>query len=316
MRLSSSTGDFIEHVDTIAQSVEAFKDTKFKYINLEQSGSTPELCSEKDDDWKYFAEECSRAAEYAGVTYAISHAPCLHKAILPALEDRDNETYRRNVKIIRRSIEVCNELKIPRLVIHACPDDSFDKETFFKYNKMFYGEFFDLAEKYNVMLLTENWDNDNTQISTGKQIRELLDEIDHPLLAACWDTAHGNISLNARAISQYQNIIDIGDKLKGLHISDNFGDVHHHTWPFAGRINFDQVMQALMDVKYDGYFNFEASYTLLHHRNIPYHRKPWEHNGELVTSLLDPSIELKKTAVDLLYDIGKYILETYDCFEA
>ena len=49
--------------------------------------------------------------------------------------------------------------------------------------------------------------------------------------------------------------MDIGDKLKGLHISDNFGDSHHHSWPFAGIINFDSVMQGLVDVNYDGIIN-------------------------------------------------------------
>ena len=109
--------------------------------------------------------------------------------------------------------------------------------------------------------------------------------------------------------------MDIGDKLKGLHISDNFGDSHHHSWPFAGRINFDSIMQGLMDVNYDGFFTFEASYTLIHHNNPPYGRTAWSNNGETVTKLLDPPIYLKKQAVDLLYEIGKYILETYGCFE-
>ena len=100
-----------------------------------------------------------------------------------------------------------------------------------------------------------------------------------------------------------------------MHISDNFGDTHHHSWPFAGIINFDQIMQGLLDVHYDGYFTFEASYTLLHHKNIPYHREPWTQNGTATTKLLDPSIRLKQKAVDLLYDIGEHILTTYDCFE-
>ena len=40
-----------------------------------------------------------------------------------------------------------------------------------------------------------------------------------------------------------------------------------------------------------------------------------EHGGKTVTTLLYPPIEIKQQAVDLLYNIGKYILETYDCFE-
>ena len=74
-------------------------------------------------------------------------------------------------------------------------------------------------------------------------------------------------------------------------------------------------MQGLSDVDYDGYFTFEASYTLLHQNNMPYQRWAWDYNGKTVTKLLNPSLDLKKKAVDLLYETGKYILETYDCFE-
>ena len=52
MRLSSSSGDFAEYVDRVEEKVAYFKGTKFKYINLEQSGDTPELRSENYDDWK------------------------------------------------------------------------------------------------------------------------------------------------------------------------------------------------------------------------------------------------------------------------
>ena len=79
MRLSSSSGDFGEYVVRVEQKVEYFKDTKFRYVNLEQSGSTRELFSD-NDDWKNFAERCAKAAEYANVTYVLSHAPCLHRA--------------------------------------------------------------------------------------------------------------------------------------------------------------------------------------------------------------------------------------------
>jgi sugar phosphate isomerase/epimerase len=315
MKLSSSTGDFSFYVKTVSEKVRCFKDTKFRYINLEQCGEIPELFSDADEDWKKFAQECKDAADYAEVTYVISHAPCLHFAIPEALVDSHNVQYRKNVRAIRRSIEVCHALNIPRIVIHACVDPEFDEETFYRYNKMFYEEFFDLAEKYNVMILTENWDNDASLFSTGEKMRKFLDYINHPLLCACWDTAHGNIAKGAREIGQYENIIALGDKLKGLHISDNFGDVHHHSWPFAGIINFDQVMQGLIDVGFDWYFNFEASYTLLHHRNMPYNRKNWEHEGRTVEKLLDPPIHIKQKAVDLLYDVGEHILKTYGVFE-
>ena len=129
MKLSSSTGDFSHYVSTVSQKVACFKGTKFKYINLEQTGSVSGFFSNSEDDWKHFADDCGESAASAGVTYVLSHAPCLHNAILPALEDHDNETYHANVRAIRRSIEVCHVLGIPRIVIHACPDESFTLDT-------------------------------------------------------------------------------------------------------------------------------------------------------------------------------------------
>lgn len=315
MKLATSTGDFSFYVNTVAEKVREFKGGKFKYINLEQTGNIPEFFSDNESDWQRLAEDFAEARDFAGIEYVVSHAPCLHNPVMEAFDDPGNETYKANVRAIRRSIEICHILGIDRIVVHACANDKLTKEEFYRYNTMFYREFFDLMEKYNITVMTENWDNNVTHFSTGCEIREFLDHMNHPLLAACWDTAHGNIDGKARGIGQYDNIMAIGDRLKGMHISDNFGDCHHHSWPFAGRINFDSILQGLLDVKYDGYFTFEASYTLLHHNNPPYGRAAWKHNGETVKKLLDPSIELKKQAVDLLYETGKYILNAYDCYE-
>lgn len=320
MKLVTSTGDFSYYVDTVAEKVRCLKGTKFKYINLEQTGNIPELMSDYDSDYLRLADDFGNAAAYAGVKYVVSHAPCHHFIIPEAYGNKDDETYRRQIRAIRRSIEICHILGIPRIVVHACvdrnfPRSEFSQKDFYTYNEAFYREFYDLMEKYNITVMTENWDNSRTHFSTGRQIRAFLDYMNHPLLGACWDTAHGNIDLAAREIGQYRNIVDIGDKLFGLHISDNFGDTHHHTWPFAGIINFDSVMQGLIDVSYNGFFTFEASYTLLHEENLPYSRAPFEYNGDTITKLLRPSIELKRKAVDLLYETGKYILTQYDLFE-
>ena len=314
MKLVTSTGDFSFYVDSITEKVKAFKGSKFKYINLEQTGTIPAFF-EEGEGWRKLAEEWAEAAEYAGVKYVVSHAPCLHNPCMGLFNNPDDGEYHRNLRAIRRSIEICHLLGIPRIVVHACCSTEFTKEQLLWYNQKFYTDLLDLAEKYNIWLMTENWDGSQYKFSTGAELREFLDLMDHPLLGACWDTAHGNIDPVARKIGQYENILAIGDKLKGMHISDNFGDTHHHSWPFAGNINFDSVLQGLLDVKYDGFFTFEASYTLLHQNNPPYRRAEFDYKGETVTRLLNPSLELKKKAVDLLYETGKYLLEIYDCLE-
>ena len=315
MKLVSSTGDFAHYVPTVTEAIKAFKGTGFKYLNLEQSGSDPAFFT-NNDDYKRLADDWGNAAAQVGCAFVVAHAPCLHNPHMGALNDPHLEAYRADIHAIRRSIEICHILRIPRIVVHMCCSKDFTVEQLHRYNRMFYTDLLDLAEKYNITLMTENWDGTEYNFSTGKRMRDFIDTMDHPLLAACWDTAHGNIDPLAREIGQYENIAALGDKLKGMHISDNFGDCHHHTWPFAGIINFDSVIQGLLDVQYDGYFTFEASYSLLHQKNMPYQRKAWEHNGETVTRLLSPSLELKQKAVNLLYETGKYILESYNCFEA
>lgn len=315
MKLATSAGDFAGYVKTIPEMIKCYKDSKFKNINLALGTKTPSFYSDDENDWKSYAEELAIAREEAGVNYVVAHAPCLHHPVMNALEDHNDEEYQRSIRAIRRSIEVCRLLDIDRVVVHACASKDLSVEDFYRYNTMFYNDLFDLSERHAITILTENWDNSATHFSTGKEMRDFIDYMGHPLLAACWDTAHGNIATEARKIGQYENILAIGDKLKGVHISDNFGDCHHHSWPFAGIINFDSVMQGLIDVNYDGYFTFEAAYTLLHKNNMPYHRKPWEHNGKTVTTLQSPSLDLKKKAVDLLYETGKYILESYHCYE-
>ena len=310
MKLSTSTGDFWFLKNTYYDAIMCFKDTQFKNINLEITKNREILYDDSDEPWLNLVEELKRARKDAGVNYVVAHAPCLYKFYFP-----EEEEYRRDMRAIKRSIDIAHRLGIDCIVVHNITNLKLTVEEFYKYNEIFFREILEFAEKFNMTIMIENWDFTETHISTGQQMRDFLDYMNHPLLAACWDTAHCNIEPVAREIGHYDNIMALGHYLKGLHISDNFGDVHHHTWPFAGIQNFDSVMQALIDVGYDGYFNFEASYTLLHVNNCPHPRKPFIYKGETVTKLLNPTVELKKKAVDLLYEVGKHILTTYDCYE-
>lgn len=307
MKLATSTGDFVRYSYSIAEAVKCFGETKFKYINLELGSKYVESGME----WRRAADILGDAAAQAGVTYSTAHSPILNAFA------GDQEYYEHCVQCIRNSIEICGVLGVKGIVVHASHDPAFTARDFYRENRKFYSRFFDLMEKYNIAVMTENMaEFTHTPLSTGREVREFADYADHPLFGICWDTAHANLNVKARAEGQYRGITAVGDKLMGLHIADNFGDgSHHHTFPYAGIINFDSVVQGLLDVNYSGFFTFEASYTLLHHTNLPYNRQSWEHNGETVSKLLDPPLELKRKAVDLMYDIGEHILRTYDCYE-
>lgn len=98
----------------------------------------------------------------------------------------------------------------------------------------------------------------NYYFYTGADMREFIDYAGHPLLGVCWDTGHANIEG-----SQYREILALGDTLKAVHINDNRGERDEHILPFAGTASMDEVMQALADVHFDGYFTMECDSMLL-----------------------------------------------------
>lgn len=71
----------------------------------------------------------------------------------------------------------------------------------------------------------------------------------------CWDTGHANIV----GLTQSEAIKYIGDRLKVLHLNDNFGGEDIHLAPFCGTVDWADTMQGLSDIGFDGYLNFEVS---------------------------------------------------------
>jgi hypothetical protein len=73
----------------------------------------------------------------------------------------------------------------------------------------------------------------------------------------------------------------------------------------------DELMCALLDVGYKGYFNFEVVCALpaatWHH----YPRRKFERE----TRLLHSTIEMQDQMEKLLYHVGEHCLRAYDCFE-
>ena len=97
-----------------------------------------------------------------------------------------------------------------------------------------------------------------------------------------------------------------------LHINDNRGNGDEHIIPYFGTMNLDEIMNALINIGYNGYFTFEASSSF---RPASF----WQGNRmtfEKDTRLLHPQLFMQKQLEKLMYDMGVYILEQYNCFEA
>lgn len=211
------------------------------------------------------------------------------------------------IKATIRSIEICKELGIKNTVAHCGFAANIDKDEFFKRNSRFYEKLFPAMEACNVNVLVEN--SMITQfyyLNSGKDMCEFLKYVGHPQLHACWDTGHGNI-----LGTQYEHISELGDDLYAIHYNDNHGNLDEHILPFMGILNHDEVINALIDINYKGYFTLECSSSLLQNDNWLFKRKQYIKSERLI----NPQLFMQRRIEALLYDTAEYILSAYDIFE-
>ena len=316
MKLATTIGDFKKYASTWAEAVSLFKDTGFRYLDFDFYSSTIGSGSPfLSDDWMTHVAAAGEAAAQLGFTFVQAHSPQYNPLNPNQLNPNLNQD--KHMTAINRAIEACGYLGIPNIVMHSGMSSDFPypggKKSYFAAARKFHESFFPMMEKYNVNVLIENIDHvnmeDNYYFHSGEDMVEFIEYCNHPLLHACWDVGHANIDKR----DQYQDICKIGKHLRGVHIQDNFGEFDDHVAPFMGVLNLDAIMHGLIDTGYTGYFTFEAL-NLMPHEKTATHRK-LKSPSISDNKLGSPSVELRRAAEKLLYEIGKYILTQYDCFE-
>lgn len=226
------------------------------------------------------------------------------------------------VELITKTLHFCREVGIPRVVVHPGTLPGITREEFFERNAAFYRSLIPAAEQTGVSVLAENIGNyaDEYFLYNGSDLRELIDRIDHPLFAACWDIGHANHFFK-KDCEQYSSILALGEKLEAIHAHDNCGYISDtykhirldaHTFPYyshAASVNWDAVLQGLVDVGYKGTFNFEI--------NAPatQDRPPFVYQGEVVSKLEIPPLEVWTAFNAALYQMGAAMLKAYDVYE-
>lgn len=314
MRLATTIGDFKKYVDfgaSPAQAVRLFQGTGFRYLDYDFYTVIYPGSPFLGDGWLDQVMETAEAAAGLGMKFVQAHSPNYN----PMDPDFDHEA---GMLATIRSIEACGRLGIRNLVVHAGMTDRYPypqgREGYFAETRRFCESLFPAMEKWGVNVLMENSAEENMQgkyyFMTGQEMTDFLDWVGHPLLHAVWDVGHANM----RQTDQYRDICDLGGHLRALHIQDNFGTYDEHFAPLMGTTDLDAIMQGLKAIGYNGYFTFEAN-------NILAYEGCWPHARQMTPELPEPrrltspDAALRQKAEALLYEIGKYILTRYDCFE-
>jgi L-ribulose-5-phosphate 3-epimerase len=309
MKLATTTAEFRYWCRTPAEEVRCFEGTGFRYLDLSlyMTAAAESPFTQPGEGWRRLIEEAGEAAARLGLTFCQTHLP----DGAPYFDGSDRE---RIVTATRRCIEGCAVLGIRDLVIHLRSLPGYRREIFTEKNIEYLSRFLPQVEKNGQYLLIENTSTPRIPCYFPVTARELLDfiaDLGHARVRCCWDTGHAHMS----NLLQYDELMEMGTHLAGLHVNDNFGSEDLHMIPYFGNCNFDAVIRALLDTKYPGYFTLEGTNSIRTHDVWMHYRRPFILDGAPIERAFDPSLELKKGAVALSYQTGRYMLSRYDAFE-
>ena len=303
MKMASTTGDFRTiSVDDYLERVRHIAKAGFRYIDLCLYDIDTPHSPFMSENFKGYVEQLKELADELKVKYVQAH--------LPNCNPLDKEHFDEYCKSTIRAIEVCGMLGIENAVIHTGWMDGVTKEQYFEMNYEALKPLFPAMEKNNVNVLIENSTKANMGekyfFLTGADMKEFINYVNHPLIHACWDLGHANIEGH-----QYEDIIALGDDLRAIHVHDNNGKSDQHIAPFCGTLNMDEVMNALIDIDYKGYFTFEADNAISFGQTWQLKRQKFEKD----TRLFNPSTEMLDAAEKFLFEIGKACLSAYGIYE-
>ena len=309
MKIATTTGDFKDYVakDDIPQAIRLLAECGFKHIDVSLDSAYFEGSKMLSDGWEKWAEDIKRTGDELGVDLVQAHAS--NSAYAPG-ENRDY-----CMKMLRREMRICQMLGIPGMVVHGICKAHGDREDFMVKNAEMYGELLPTAEQTGVRIYTENTCRHTCPtyyLYDGADLNELRSRLgNHPLFGFCWDVGHAN----CQGVDQYKCIKDMGDGLLAVHIHDNDGCRDLHLQPYSGGTCYDAIIKGLLDINFSGPFTLEALSIPVAPTFCFCNRKHFNQSGEGSDRLWLPPIEFKMRGEKLMYDMTRWMLESYDCFE-
>ena len=81
--------------------------------------------------------------------------------------------------------------------------------------------------------------------------------------------------------------------------------------PFLGTLNHDEVISALIDVKFKGYFTLECTSSLRNYKYWQGDRRQFEKESRL----REPQLFMQRHIEKMMYETAKWMLESYGVFE-
>ncbi len=222
------------------------------------------------DNYLYYLKELKEEMHKLGIECNQAHAP------FPTQLNGNDEYNQMTLKMIIRSMECAAFLGAKVIVVHPIKNSSSSlcsKYAFVKYeskqqlfdaNINFFKKLIPYCQKFNIKIAVENmWERHPMHHDTlipaflgnSEEHARFIDVLDSEWIVGCLDIGHALICGENPA----QAIRRLGAKrLQALHIHDCNGYEDSHALPFSMPNNWDEIMNALAEICYNGDFTFEA----------------------------------------------------------
>ncbi len=229
---------------TMLEALDFFHELGFEAFDINFSATIYENHSKKTKEhildgsnWRHNVAEVKNLAEKYGIQINTSHLPFFKYANPEAIPEYDFFQ-----DMVYRSLDAAALIGVKWTVVHT----SANADDVYNYVKPLCMH----ANPNGVGLAVEN------TIREMDATIEAVDKLkkDGFIIGMCYDTGHANVA----GLNQKEAIHQLGDRLKMLHVHDNFGKDHHQP-PFCGTINWTDVMEGLAEIGYTGDFNFETN---------------------------------------------------------
>lgn len=241
-------------------------------------------------DYKKHTLEIRAYADEKGLPFNQSHAPFI-------FDWKNPNVYEEHVlPRTARALEITAMLGARICVVHPISPLEYlgHEEELFERNMAMYRALLPYAKEYGVKIALENmWQIERKRkiigsnvCSHAQEFARYIDALDDEHFVACLDLGHSGL-----VAQEAQDAIRIlgHDRLKALHVHDNDYRNDSHTLPFLSKMDWEAIMRALADIRYDGEFTFEADSFLA---GFPK--------------------EFKPTAAKFMVDTGRYLIGRYE----
>ena len=200
-------------------------------------------------------ERIHAAAEESGVRVELCHLPF-------GMDDLETEEEKELFfKYLIKSMDVAKMLGADYSVVHPfaplIPIDEYDEKKQHEIAVKDLAPVAEYAHKIGLPIVVENmryaYEKERVRryCCMPEHICALADLFD---IGICWDFGHAHVKgqLQSEWLSQ------MGKRIKMLHVHDNYPTVDAHVAPFLGKIDWQDAMQGLKKIGYQGLLNYEV----------------------------------------------------------